>query len=397
MENLKKLIEEKKYVYESNDKFIEKLIDIIKSQDEKIKTLEKIQEQLIKDNKVLSNKLNQVCDNGKKESYINLIYKKIFELYNDNKREHAINLIDLLIENYHDFNSVSKKEKLTLLFIAYVYNKDMKLLKVSDILSDVQSYNSEVSLYKLIQSESKNVSESILSDTCINKLIIDNMDNFCIEQKILNDIVKKNYKYVDKVFSIEKGVSICDLHKRQLQNKKVFIKLINNVGKNKFLPVSVQYCDICKAGYITNENIERINKRYSPFKVKVANDSSVENIVNDTLECINSKIGTTLDSFNNYSESRALFDDKDTKSYVENASELELNTQSEMNKLGYSIKVNRNTRLRILKEKAIPTLGKNNVLNHLKWLIKFNGSRRGMENALNEWKYDLYIIQREIQ
>ncbi|MFY9275767.1 MAG: hypothetical protein WAO68_02265, partial [Clostridium sp.] len=66
-----------------------------------------------------------------------------------------------------------------------------------------------------------------------------------------------------------------------------------------------------------------------------------------------------------------------------------LNEESELRKLGYSSSLSRAERWNILKNKAIPKLGKVKVESHIRWLIKMNINRANRSNAVNEWQYDL--------
>lgn len=78
----------------------------------------------------------------------------------------------------------------------------------------------------------------------------------------------------------------------------------------------------------------------------------------------------------------------------EDFNSVNLNTESDIKKLGYSTALSREERWKILKNKAIPKLGKNKVIGHIKFLIKMNKSRKVMENAVNEWVYDLDRLYR---
>lgn len=66
-----------------------------------------------------------------------------------------------------------------------------------------------------------------------------------------------------------------------------------------------------------------------------------------------------------------------------------LNAESEIKKMGYSTSLSRMERWRILKDKAVPKLGKAKVIGHIRFLIKMNKNRSGMFNAVSEWEYDL--------
>ena len=71
-----------------------------------------------------------------------------------------------------------------------------------------------------------------------------------------------------------------------------------------------------------------------------------------------------------------------------------LNAESEIKKMGYSTSLSRVERWDILKNKAVPKLGKTKVIGHIRFLIKMNKSRSVMANAVSEWEYDLERLQK---
>ena len=71
-----------------------------------------------------------------------------------------------------------------------------------------------------------------------------------------------------------------------------------------------------------------------------------------------------------------------------------LNAESEIKKMGYSTSLSRVERWNILKNKAVPKLGKTKVIGHIRFLIKMNKSRSVMFNAVSEWEYDLERLQK---
>lgn len=66
-----------------------------------------------------------------------------------------------------------------------------------------------------------------------------------------------------------------------------------------------------------------------------------------------------------------------------------LNPESEIKKMGYSTSLTREERWNILKNKAVPKLGKAKVIGHISFLVKMNKGRSVMFNAVSEWEYDL--------
>lgn len=68
-----------------------------------------------------------------------------------------------------------------------------------------------------------------------------------------------------------------------------------------------------------------------------------------------------------------------------------LNTQSKLGALGYSVQLSREERWGILTRKAIPKYGIDSVQNHIAWLIRLKkrDSHRDYRSAIFEWEYDL--------
>ena len=71
-----------------------------------------------------------------------------------------------------------------------------------------------------------------------------------------------------------------------------------------------------------------------------------------------------------------------------------LNPESDIKKMGYSTSLTREERWNILKNKAVPKLGKAKVIGHISFLVKMNKGRKIMANAVNEWVYDLERLER---
>jgi len=73
-----------------------------------------------------------------------------------------------------------------------------------------------------------------------------------------------------------------------------------------------------------------------------------------------------------------------------------LNNQSKLGELGYSIQLSRDERWDILKLKAIPRYGINEVRSHILWLVRLKKKdrHRDYSNAIFEWEYDLKRLEK---
>lgn len=72
-----------------------------------------------------------------------------------------------------------------------------------------------------------------------------------------------------------------------------------------------------------------------------------------------------------------------------------LNNQSKLGELGYSVRLSRDERWIILKDKAIPKYGVDLVRNHISWLVRLKKKDRHQDysSAIFEWEYDLKRIE----
>ena len=61
--------------------------------------------------------------------------------------------------------------------------------------------------------------------------------------------------------------------------------------------------------------------------------------------------------------------------------------------MGYTTTVSRDGRWDILKNSIIPSIGKDKVVNHIKFLVRMNKGRESMSNAVNEWEFDLKRLE----
>lgn len=99
--------------------------------------------------------------------------------------------------------------------------------------------------------------------------------------------------------------------------------------------------------------------------------------------------------FNNDSTLSSFKERIKTKSQNQTGSfDANLNNQSKLGALGYSVQLSRYERWIILKEKAIPKYGVDQVRNHISWLVRLKKKDRHQDyrSAIFEWEYDLKRI-----
>lgn len=361
LENYKK---QKRDINDMVEYIIKDLDEIIKDKELRIKELEEKCKELNKENNILRGKLESLNENkielGEEDSYNNL-----FKYFLNGSKKKVKSSIRYFIDNENSFNKLSQIQKLSLLFISYFYKYDSQLIKKYNVFDDTPDHIELHKLYDLIQSDIEKANDEKIHNECLGKYIETNKKDLSLDNEIIEEIIKKNYKYYKDVELIENDFYVCDEHKMLLEDKRAFIEVIDINNIEGVLAISVKYCCNCNKVYLSKNDFDKINSRY---KVRI----------------------NKLSKINKSQEN----DKKIYKSEDNIIIEKELNAQSELNKLGYSIREGRANRINILKNKAIPLLGRERVINHINWLIRFNSSRNGMENAISEWKYDLEILKR---
>lgn len=357
--------EKRAIINEAIEFIIKDFTKIIKYKDLRIKELEEQCESLKEENNALKYKLENI-DNDKDNRDYEINYNNLLKYFNNDSKKKIKAIIRYFIENEDEFNRLPQNKKLSVLFISYLYKYDSHIIKKYDVFKQTQSYTALHKLYELTKNDIEKANDGKVHNECLGKYIEVNRSKLSLKNEIVEGIIEKNYKYFNNVEVIENDLNICDEHKMMLQDKKVFIDVIDSNNDEKVIAVSVKYCCKCNKAYLLRRYL---NKLTSQHKVKIKN--------------------TNINKFNDTIEDYKNLDIGKLNTIVEK----ELNPQSELNKLGYSIKESRANREKILKSEAIPLLGKINVVNHIKWLIKFNGSRSGMENAIHEWKYDLEMLK----
>lgn len=365
MDYLELYKEQKSTINEAIEFIIKDFTEIIKHKDLRIKELEEQCQSLKEENNSLKYKLENIYnDKDNRDCEIN--YNNLLKYFNKDSKKRVKAIIRYFIEKEDEFNRLPQNKKLSVLFISYLYKYDSHIIKKHDVFKQTQSYTVLHKLYELAKNDTEKANDGKVHNECLGKYIEVNKSKLSLENEIIKGIIQKNYKYFNNVEVIENDLNVCDKHKMMLQDKKVFIDVIDSNNDEKVMAVSVKYCCKCNKVYLLRRDLNNVTSQH---KVKIKN--------------------ININNFNYTIEEHKNSDISKLNTIVEK----ELNPQSELNKLGYSIKESRVNREKILKSKAIPLLGKMNVINHIKWLIKFNGSRSGMENAIHEWKYDLEMLK----
>lgn len=359
----------KKQYLKCTDDYIEQFIDNIeKLEEELIKAKKKIidlstevnkqkkiifeQKAQLNENEKVINELKLLANINSKESMC--LYNKLIKEYTKGNIRKVINILNQFTSNKNYLNLLNDKEQITIFFIAADCKQEEKLINIYNNI--VSKYKIEKMFYEVYKSSNAATKENKMIDTCIGKFIYENKDEFIIEDNVINKILQNNYKYVRDI-ELKEDV-ICKIHNRALIRKKVFIDMTNSLNVTKVVPYSMYICDICKTGYISEEELKGINEKNSPYKLRLLNEKyeNIENVGNENSVHVN---------------------------------EINLNKESPLKVMGYNTSVGREERWRILTQLAIPKLGKARVISYLKHFINFHGKKANMKNAVYEWQYDL--------
>lgn len=229
-----------------------------------------------------------------------------------------------------------------------------------------------------------------------------------------NEIENKkiyNNKYNEWYNSILKAFSLNNVGRAlQLYNKQIFnADMINSFDRTQVITLMfIGYLIKHKVNDNNEEEVRHIKSNYdlgNSIEI-ILYDRLCENVyLNDyieqystSLKSIDAKvkqkileqiilIGNEMDN----SQGSIAFENQ-SNNILSSINELEgnsLNAESVIKKMGYTTSLSREVRWNILKNKAIPKLGKNKVIGHLNFLVKMNKKRSVMANAVQEWLYDL--------
>lgn len=278
-----------------------------------------------------------------------------------------INRKDTILNNIL-FNGKSFIERSIL---NYDYTEENAVFAVEILKYYVVVINKEVAIAwfeRLINSNMLNClsenNESVIVELLYLSLYL-NMDDVLFDNVDPIEIVVKARKYDYLWYELYNKFIIED---KKIYNKFAILKLYYN----EIYLIDNRVKQICLSPIM--KNIENLVSQYKSRK-------SEEKISRD-IEIDKNNITEFNQANNNY---RLLSTEFDSKS---------LNEESQLKKLGYSSTISRNEREKILKNKAIPKLGKARIMSHIEWLININKNKATMKNSVVEWRYDLDRLSR---
>ena len=199
----------------------------------------------------------------------------------------------------------------------------------------------------------------------------------------------KEYENIISSFRVSKHLESLRYLNVLLDNKKVIEKL------NKIQITTLLFITYYLRGrnYVPNDLLRKVNFTDTDYEKniyeKLINLHEFKNyldIYKNHLKLIDDRV---KDKIIRELEQSSLRINEQNKKVNTNDLGNNLNEESELRKLGYSSSLSRAERWNILRNKAIPKLGKFKVESHIRWLIKMNINRVNRSNAVREWEYDL--------
>ena len=361
-------LEFEEYKKKYNEEAINKLV---KSRLKKIQSNNKYSLEEIK-KYILSNSENIDILNSIEEIVINELEKENSKIYSEMLMRDILNYLyinrkDTILNNIL-FNGKSFIERSIL---NYDYTEENAVFAVEILKYYVVVINKEVAIAwfeRLINSNMLNClsenNESVIVELLYLSLYL-NMDDVLFDNVDPIEIVVKARKYDYLWYELYNKFIIED---KKIYNKFAILKLYYN----EIYLIDNRVKQICLSPIM--KNIENLVSQYKSRK-------SEEKISRD-IEIEKNNITEFNQANNNY---RLLSIEFDSKS---------LNEESRLKKLGYSSTISRNEREKILKNKAIPQLGKARIMSHIEWLININKNKATMKNSVVEWRYDLDRLSR---
>lgn len=361
-------LEFEEYKKKYNEEAINKLV---KSRLKKIQSNNKYSLEEIK-KYILSNSENIDILNSIEEIVINELEKENSKIYSEMLMRDILNYLyinrkDTILNNIL-FNGKSFIERSIL---NYDYTEENAVFAVEILKYYVVVINKEVAIAwfeRLINSNMLNClsenNESVIVELLYLSLYL-NMDDLLFDNVDPIEIVVKARKYDYLWYELYNKFIIED---KKIYNKFAILKLYYN----EIYLIDNRVKQICLSPIM--KNIENLVSQYKSRK-------SEEKISRD-IEIYKNNITEFNQANNNY---RLLSTEFDSKS---------LNEESQLKKLGYSSTISRNEREKILKNKAIPKLGKARIMSHIEWLININKNKATMKNSVVEWRYDLDRLSR---
>ena len=342
-------LEFEEYKKKYNEEAINKLV---KSRLKKIQSNNKYSLEEIK-KYILSNSENIDILNSIEEIVINELEKENSKIYSEMLMRDILNYLyinrkDTILNNIL-FNGKSFIERSIL---NYDYTEENAVFAVEILKYYVVVINKEVAIAwfeRLINSNMLNClsenNESVIVELLYLSLYL-NMDDVLFDNVDPIEIVVKARKYDYLWYELYNKFIIED---KKIYNKFAILKLYYN----EIYLIDNRVKQICLSPIM--KNIENLVSQYKSRK-------SEEKISRD-IEIYKNNITEFNQANNNY---RLLSTEFDSKS---------LNEESQLKKLGYSSTISRNEREKILKNKAIPKLGKARIMSHIEWLININKNK----------------------
>lgn len=196
--------------------------------------------------------------------------------------------------------------------------------------------------------------------------------------------------YLSNAYAIDNN--ICSLCNNKLERESVNIPVIDNNGNFfRYYVCIVRFCHKCQKAFVTKENVLSILSRINSTSKSVMTVQLENATIHQSEQSHDYWFSPTLN--NNHAIFLPEQDFHEVRS--SQSVEMELNAQSFLGEMGYSVNKGMSTRRHILME-ATKKYGKRRVADHIAYLIttrraQKNGDRR-YAHALHIWQDDLNYI-----
>lgn len=332
-----------------------------------------------------------------------------------------------------DLENIALKldEEINFLFIVIAYHKDDEIIdKLPDGINLLKTDFTEIKIYhnyhdllqkgdlstqhinefKEFYEQSIKINDSI-KDKILEKLVNNLQDMIKLKnennKRITNKEISNNLEVVEKIVMIKMKEDKCPYDNSKLLNRKCKLNYYSNKKKKNVegsIEMDLLYCPQCQRWYINQQIKNGINIKSNKLNIATIDRNSKKKIANksqDTIHLIPSRIHNS----NNVEKEMGKVKDIKGASYYpsysginsnekkqwNNEDDNKLKDESDLRKLGYNTKLSKEERWNILRNKAIPILGKEKTMSHINFLIRFNKGKtdRDFSHAIDVWENDL--------
>lgn len=282
-------------------------------------------------------------------------------------------------------NEIDIEDVKTLLIISFFYGFHKELINRFKIFKNIYLEKDFIGELIRILDEEKGIREGdIVNGSAYSFINKRNLPENIVEEDVLYNIKRiinmYSYKVFDKYVVSNLYVHKCIYDKSEMVMEKRYHIIKDSKGNIKYRLASEVCCEKCGTVYLTNKRYNKINTSLDSYK-----------IYNENIVFLEEDIG--IKKVESILKKEVKSRQEEINIRKENQYENNLNAESIIKKMGYTTTVSRDGRWDILKNSIIPSIGKDKVVNHIKFLVRMNKGRESMSNAVNEWEFDLKRLE----